>query len=105
MAEGRMLKRVISTSSRLAALKNDTHRLIYTWLIPFLDVEGRFSADPRIIKGAVAPILDHITTKIITVALRDMAANDLIIMYSQNSQNYLQLHHLFLLEASNSSQL
>jgi hypothetical protein len=91
MAEGRMLKRVISTSPRLAALKNDTHRLIYTWLIPYLDVEGRIEADPRIIKGHVCPLLDHITTKIIDTALVDMAANDLIILYYVNTNKYLQL--------------
>ena len=91
MAEGRMLKRVISTSPRLAALKNDTHRLIYTWLIPFLDREGRFSADARIVKGNVAPLLDHITTKIIDAALRDMAVNNLIVLYEVNGNKYLQL--------------
>ena len=86
-----MLKRVISTSPRLAALKNDTNRLLYTWLIPFLDVEGRIEADPRIIKGHVAPLLDHISTRTINAALADMAANDLIVLYEANGQKYLQL--------------
>lgn len=86
-----MLKRVISTSPRLAALKNDTHRLIYTWLIPFLDVEGRMEADPRIIKGYICPLLDHITLKIIDAALHDMAVADLIVLYALNGNNYLQL--------------
>jgi hypothetical protein len=91
MAEGRMLKRVISTSPRLAALKNDTHRLIYTWMIPFLDVEGRIEADSRILKGCIAPLLDHITTRIMDAALRDMADNDLIVLYSAGGNKYLQL--------------
>jgi|GEM_PF-1069702 hypothetical protein len=91
MADGRMLKRVISTSPRLAALKNDTHRLIYTWLIPFLDVEGRIEADPRIIKGLVVTLLDHITVKVIKTALKDMADHDLIVLYNVNGNDYLQL--------------
>jgi len=91
VAEGRMLKKVICESPRLAALKNDTHRLIYTWLIPHLDIEGRHSADPRIVKSHVAPILDHISHRIIASALRDMADNDLIILYSTNGKNYLEL--------------
>lgn len=91
MAEGRMLKKVICESPRLAALKNDTHRLIYTWMIPHLDVEGRHSADPRIVKSHVAPILDHITTKIIISALHDMAVNNLIALYSINGKEYLEL--------------
>jgi hypothetical protein len=91
MAEGRMLKKVICESPRLAALKNDTHRLLYTWLIPHLDVEGRHSADARIVKSHVAPILDHITHKIITSALVDMADNDLIVLYSLEGKDYLEL--------------
>ncbi len=86
-----MLKRVITTSARLAALKNDTHRLIYTWMIPFLDVEGRMEADPRIIKGHIAPLLDHITTRIIELALKDMSINTLIILYESKDNKYLQL--------------
>jgi hypothetical protein len=93
MADGRMLKKVISTSPRVAALKNDTHRLIYTWLIPFLDVDGRHEADARIIKGHIIPLLDHITTKIIDVALRDMAENDLIMLYSVDGKNCLELRN------------
>jgi hypothetical protein len=91
MAEGRMLKKVISESPRLAALKNDTNRLIYTWLIPHLDIEGRHSADPRVVKSHVAPILDHISHKIIRAALQDMAVHNLIVLYSANGQDFLEL--------------
>ena len=91
MADGRMLKKVICESPKLAALKNDTHRLIYTWLIPHLDVEGRHSADPRIVKSHVAPILDHITMKIITAALNDLAENNLITLYSVDGKQFLEL--------------
>jgi hypothetical protein len=41
MAEGRILSRRISRSHKLAALSSDTARMIYSWLIPYLDVEGR----------------------------------------------------------------
>lgn len=86
-----MLKRVISTSLRLAGLKNDTHRLLYTWIIPFLDIEGRLDADPRIIKGYIVPLLDHITTNTIKTALVDMEVNDLITLYTANGHTYLEL--------------
>jgi len=91
MADGRMLKKVICESPRLAALKNDTHRLIYTWLIPHLDIEGRHSADPRVVKSHVAPILDHITHKIIVAALNDMAVHSLIILYEADGKKCLEL--------------
>lgn len=91
MAEGRMLKKVICESPRLAALKNDTNRLIYTWLIPHLDVEGRHSADPRVVKSHVAPLLDHISYRIIRAALQDMAVHNLIVLYSIDGQDFLEL--------------
>jgi hypothetical protein len=91
MADGRMLKKLISHSRRLASLKNDTHRLIYTWLIPHLDVEGRFHADPTIIKGSVVPRIKHITEKIIDDALQDMSLNELIFLYSDDGEQYLEL--------------
>jgi len=91
MADGRMLKRAVSHSRRLANLKNDSHRLIYTWIIPHLDVEGRFHADPLIIKGSVVPRLKHITEKIIHDALADMVNNDLIYLYQVDGEQYLEL--------------
>lgn len=91
MAEGRMLKKVICESPRLAALKNDTYRLLYTWLIPNLDVEGRISADIRILKSRIAPILDHISHTIIKNSLVDMEQNDLITLYEVDGKKYLEL--------------
>ena len=91
MAEGRMLKKVICESPRLAALKSDTNRLIYTWLIPHLDVEGRHSADIRILKSHIAPILDHITSATIRHALIDMAENDLVDLYDVDGKPCLEL--------------
>ena len=63
MPEGRMIKRVISESKKLGHLKSDSARLLYTWLIPWLDVEGRHSADPEIIKGHIFPKIKSMTTK------------------------------------------
>ena len=86
-----MLKKVICESPRLAALKNDTYRLLYTWLIPHLDVEGRFSADIRILKSHICPILDNISHQIIRNALADMEQNDLISLYEVNGRPFLEL--------------
>ena len=91
MAEGRMLKKIISTSKKLANLKSDSARLLYTWLLPHLDVEGRFSADPNIVKGYVVPRL-KMSTKKIAEYLDDMVINGLIILYEKNSDKYLQLN-------------
>lgn len=91
VADGRMLKRVVAQSRRLANLKNDSHRLLYTWLIPFLDVEGRYNACPDIIKGSVVPRLKHFNEKNIQEALIDMANNELILLYQSDGEQYLEL--------------
>ena len=90
MPEGRMLKKVVSTSQKLANLKSDSARLLYTWLIPHLDIEGRFSADPKIVKGYVVPRL-KMSLKKISEYLEDMAKNNLIILYEMDGDRYLQL--------------
>ena len=90
MADGRMLKKKITGSRRLAALANDTARMFYMLLLAHLDVEGRFSADPDILKGAIAPRLKHITPKMIESIVNDMAENEVIKLYSFDGDRYLE---------------
>jgi len=91
MPEGRMLKKVISESKSLGNLKSDSARLLYTWLIPFLDVEGRHAADPEIIKGHVFPKVKSMTIRKISSLLSDLSAAGLIVLYGSNGETYLQL--------------
>jgi len=93
MAKGRMLKKAICESRRVMNLKNDTNRLLYTWLIPHLDVEGRMHADPELFKGKVAPRLKHVTPKKIEDALLDMGDNELILLYEVDGDKYLELRN------------
>ncbi|KKN77259.1 hypothetical protein LCGC14_0362370 [marine sediment metagenome] len=91
MADGRMLKKVVSTSKKLAALKTDSARLLYTWILPHLDIQGRFSAELDIIKGSVVPRLKSMTLPKIEKYLQDLAENKLIILYNVNGDRYLEL--------------
>lgn len=91
MAKGRMLTKSISTSRRLADLKTDSARLLYTWMIPHLDVEGRMIADPLVIKGLVVPRLFTMTPESINEYLADMVAVDLISLYRCDGDRYLEL--------------
>lgn len=81
MAEGRMLKKKISLNEALANLDNDTHRLLFTWAIPHLDIEGRISGSPRVFKATVAPLLDHLTPEKITKFFNDAHEKGLINRY------------------------
>ncbi len=91
MADGRMLKKQISRSRRLAELKTDSARLLYTWIIPHLDVKGRIEADPNIIKGEVVPRLTTYTLPKIQEYLEDMAAVGLITLYRSDGDQYLEM--------------
>ncbi|NIO43375.1 MAG: hypothetical protein GTO41_26420, partial [Burkholderiales bacterium] len=90
MAEGRMLKKAVSTSRKLAELQSDSARLLYTWLIPHLDVEGRFSADPAVVKGSVFPRLRHSISRVAAL-LNELQNAGLIIVYEADGDMYLQL--------------
>ena len=55
MARGRMISKVISLDEKVNALSNDSVRLLFTWLIPHLDCEGRMYGDPQTVKSIVFP--------------------------------------------------
>lgn len=90
MAEGRMLKRNISESRRLSQLKTDSARLLWTWIIPFLDSEGRFYASADMIKGKIVPRLSSFTLKNIPKYIEDMARVGLIILYEVDGEKLIQ---------------
>ena len=91
MADGRMLKKVISQSRRLAELKTDSARLLYTWLLPHLDIKGRYSAEPAVIRGTIVPRIKSFTEAVIEDCLLDLSNNDLIYLYEVDGDNYLEL--------------
>jgi uncharacterized phage protein (TIGR02220 family) len=92
MPEGRMLKKAISESKSLGNLSSDSARLLYTWLIPFLDIQGRHSGDPEIIKGHIFPKVKTMTVRKISTLLTELSNAGLVILYRQNDNDevYLQ---------------
>ena len=92
MADGRMLSKRVTRSDKVSALSSDTARMIYSWLIPYTDVEGRMEANPRLLKGDIAPLLDHITPSVINDVLCELHEIGLIILYSSDeAKQYLQI--------------
>lgn len=91
MSDGRMLKKQISMSRRLAELKTDSARLLYTWIIPHLDIKGRLSANPFVLKGTVVPRIETMTAETIEEYLLDMARVGVIVLYSVDGDEYLEL--------------
>jgi len=53
MPQGRIILNSISESQRMAALKSDGARLLYTWLLTHVDINGCFSGDAQIVGNKV----------------------------------------------------
>ena len=85
-----MLKKEISESNKLGYLKSDSARLLYTWLIPWLDIEGRYKADPDILKGHLFPKIKSMTKGKIERLLFELSEVGLIYLYKSNGEQYLQ---------------
>ena len=90
MPQGRIILKSISQSRKLSELKTDGARLLYTWLIPNLDIEGRFSGDEDVIKGQLFTRLKK-TVREISKYLTDLAEVGLIIWYECENDKYLQV--------------
>jgi len=90
MAEGRMLKKKISLNEAVADLANDTHRLLFTWGIAHLDVEGRITGNLRGFKGLVTPLLEHITPQVVLAFFQDAESHGLIQRYQVDGEWHVQ---------------
>jgi hypothetical protein len=91
MAEGRMLKRNVSTSRKLAELKSDSARLLWTWMLPHLDVAGRFSGEPSVVKGAIVPRLKHLTEEKVGQLLLELHEVGLVRLYAIGGERYIEV--------------
>ena len=90
MAKGRMLSKTVSTSQKLANLPSDSARLLWTWLLPHLDREGRFYAEPSVVKGHAVPRLKNHTEITIAEDIQHLSDVGLIILYEVKGDRYLQ---------------
>lgn len=88
MPVGRIVLKIISESKKLSLLKTDGARLLYTWLIPHLNVNGCYSADPVVISGKVFTRLGK-TIEEINQYLNNLEENNLIIRYSTDGDDFL----------------
>lgn len=90
MAEGRMIKKNISCSDKLASLKSDSSRMLYLFILPHLDIEGRHSADPDIIKGHILTKLKSWTNSKIEQHLKELENVGLLTLYEIDGEKYLE---------------
>ena len=72
----------------MAGLSSDTVRLLYTWMLSHLDVNGNFYADPVMVNNLVFTRLGH-SVKTISTALDELSDKRLIVRYQINGEAYL----------------
>lgn len=94
MARGRMLQNRISKSQKLASLSSDTVRLLYTWILSHLDINGNFYADPIMVNNLVFTRLGH-SVKTVAAALDELVATGLIVRYKMDGEMYLNYPDFF----------
>ena len=88
MARGRFLEKDISLNEKVDKLSDDTARLLYTWLIPHLDYEGKMYADPIVFRSIVVP-RRNISLKKIEKYLKEFEKCGLIFRYFVENNCYL----------------
>lgn len=88
MPIGRILLKSISESKKLSILKTDGARLLYTWLIPHLDINGCHSGDSMVIRGKIFTRLIK-SIKTVEGYLQDLENTGLIIRYEVNGDVFL----------------
>ncbi|MBA7598385.1 hypothetical protein ES703_05400 [subsurface metagenome] len=92
MPRGRFLSKDISLDEKVNALSDDTARLLFTWLIPHLDCEGRLHGDPTTVKSIVFP-RRKISVRKVEKYLQEIAEKKLILRYSVDGNAYLLSPH------------
>lgn len=89
MARGRMLLKKISLNKAVAALADDTSRMLFTWTIAHLDREGRIHGDPEVLRSIVAPRLAHVTGEVVARCVEEWEKAELVVWYEVDGDRYL----------------
>lgn len=93
MPNGRMLNKKISFDEKLCSLSPEII-LIFTWIIPHLDVKGRILGDASYLKATIFPLIDKISVKKIQKSLKVLSENDMILLYGGKIK-YIQFNGFF----------
>lgn len=81
MARGRMLNKSVSGSVKFHNLPDDTCRLLATWIIAHLDVQGVFYGDPAMVKSIVFPRRTDLSAEQIDGYLTELERHHLMVRF------------------------
>lgn len=83
-----MLNRTVSLSVKFHQLPDDTCRLLATWTIAQLDVNGVFYADPAIVRALIFPMREDITTAQVGGYIKAMVKAGLIRLFESGGRHW-----------------
>src|SRR3990167_1371582 len=88
MAKARMLHTKISVSSQVNKLSLPA-RLLFTWMIPHADDEGRLKGDPEFIKATIVPMTKW-SFKTVRNYLEEIKNQKLIYYWEENQEWFIE---------------
>lgn len=88
MADGRFLSRSVGQNEQLARVDLEA-ALLFTWCVPHLDVEGRMTGKPELIRATVCPLRPEITIGRIPGLVRQLVRERLVTWYEVDGRQYL----------------
>ena len=88
MARGRMINRKIACNPELARV-SDHSALLFTWMIPFADRDGRCHGNPDVIKGQIMVRRKSFSVELIEECLTELAELGLIVWYKDERDSYV----------------
>jgi len=89
MPRGRFISKSISLDAKVDKLSTDRAKLLWTWMIPQIDVAGRLYGSAAIIRSVVFPRRPDISIEEIEVYLQEMHDLGLVVRYSVDGDQYL----------------
>ena len=89
MAQGRFVSRAIAHNRQLASVSLLADHL-FTKCIPHLDVEGRMTGDPELVKIVAVPLRDEITHAMVPELLAELVSAELVIWYEAGGKQILE---------------
>src|SRR3990172_9497275 len=88
VADGRFLSRSVGQNEQLAQVSLEA-ALLFTWCLPHLDVEGRMTGNPQLVRAKVCPLRPEVTITRIPGLLRELVRHELIVWYEVQGRHYL----------------
>lgn len=85
MPNGRFVSKAIAVNGQLASVSLEAD-FLFGRCIPHLDVDGRMSGNPKLVKAIAVPVRDELSIERVAACLAELAAAELVVWYQVNGE-------------------